>query len=154
MSDAARAAREVPRLRVLGPGRDPDRADALLQTRGARAVVDRLLETVTYVVIEAPPTTESADAQTLATTAELAVLVVETGPTPAATCLTRSPSSSRCTAPAGRRRRRLRRRPGPAKPTRLLAPGEEGPVERADADPRGPERPPVPAPSGRDAVRR
>ena len=68
-------------LRVLGPGLDVDRADALLQTRSPRKLVDRLLESASYVVIEAPPTTDSPDAQTLANVAELAVLVVESGPT-------------------------------------------------------------------------
>jgi Mrp family chromosome partitioning ATPase/capsular polysaccharide biosynthesis protein len=73
----------VPTLRVLGPGRDVDRADAQLQTRSPRKLVDRLLETATYVVIEAPPTTDSPDAQTLANVAELAVLVVDGGHTAA-----------------------------------------------------------------------
>ncbi|WP_344689426.1 hypothetical protein [Blastococcus jejuensis] len=73
----------VPGLRVLAPGRDPDRADALLQTRSPRKLVDRLLESATYVVIEAPPTTDSPDAQTLANVAELAVLFVEAGSTTA-----------------------------------------------------------------------
>ena len=68
-------------LRVLSPGIDVDRADALLQTRSPRKLVDRLLESASYVVIEAPPTTDSPDAQTLANVAELAVLVVESGPT-------------------------------------------------------------------------
>lgn len=68
-------------LRILGPGLDVDRADALLQTRSPRKLVDRLLESASYVVIEAPPTTDSPDAQTLANVAELAVLVVESGPT-------------------------------------------------------------------------
>jgi Mrp family chromosome partitioning ATPase len=71
----------IPTLRILGPGVDVDRADALLQTRSPRKLVDRLLESATYVVLEAPPTTDSPDAQTLANVAELAVLVVESGPT-------------------------------------------------------------------------
>ena len=71
----------IPSLRILGPGLDVDRADALLQTRSPRKLVDRLLESATYVVIEAPSTTDSPDAQTLANVAELAVLVVESGPT-------------------------------------------------------------------------
>ena len=71
----------IPGLRILGPGLDVDRADALLQTRSPRKLVDRLLESASYVVIEAPPTTDSPDAQTLANVAELAVLVVESGPT-------------------------------------------------------------------------
>jgi Mrp family chromosome partitioning ATPase len=73
----------IPSLRILGPGRDVDRADALLQTRSPRKLVDRLLETASYVVIEAPPTTDGPDAQTLANVAELGVLVVEAGPTTA-----------------------------------------------------------------------
>ncbi|MGZ4667607.1 MAG: Wzz/FepE/Etk N-terminal domain-containing protein [Blastococcus sp.] len=71
----------IPNLRVLGPGSDVDRADALLQTGSPRKLVDRLLESATCVIIEAPPTTHSPDAQTLASGAELAVLVVETGAT-------------------------------------------------------------------------
>jgi Mrp family chromosome partitioning ATPase len=71
----------IPTLRILGPGVDVDRADALLQTRSPRKLVARLLESATYVVLEAPPTTDSPDAQTLANVAELAVLVVESGPT-------------------------------------------------------------------------
>jgi uncharacterized protein involved in exopolysaccharide biosynthesis/MinD-like ATPase involved in chromosome partitioning or flagellar assembly len=73
----------IPSLRILGPGRDIDRADALLQTRSPRKLVDRLLDSASYVVIEAPSTTDSADAQTLANVAELAVLVIESGPTTA-----------------------------------------------------------------------
>ena len=74
-----RRVRSIPNLRVLGPGRDPDRADALLQTRGPRKLIDDLLVTASYVVIEAPPTTDSPDAQTLANVADLAVLAVEAG---------------------------------------------------------------------------
>jgi Mrp family chromosome partitioning ATPase len=73
----------IPSLRILGPGRDIDRADALLQTRSSRKLVDRLLDSASYVVIEAPATTDSPDAQTLANVAELAVLVIESGPTTA-----------------------------------------------------------------------
>ena len=73
----------VPTLRIIGPGRDIDRADAQLQTRSPRKLVDRLLNMSTYVVIEAPPTTDSPDAQTLANVAELAVLVVDRGHTAA-----------------------------------------------------------------------
>jgi Mrp family chromosome partitioning ATPase len=68
-------------LRILTPGLDVDRADALLQTRSPRKLVDRLLESASYVVVEASATTDSPDAQTLANVAELAVLVVESGAT-------------------------------------------------------------------------
>lgn len=71
----------IPSLRVLGPGRDPDRADALLQTRSPRKLIDRLVDSRAYVVVEAPATSSSPDAQTLANVAELAVLVVEIGQT-------------------------------------------------------------------------
>jgi Mrp family chromosome partitioning ATPase len=71
----------IPNMRVLGAGRDPDRADALLQTRSPRKLIDRMLDSASYVVIEAPATSHSPDAQTLANVAELAVLVVEVGHT-------------------------------------------------------------------------
>ena len=73
----ARPLAGIPTLRVIGAGHDVDRADALLQTQSPRKLIDRLLETATYVIIEAPSTTDSPDAQTLASTAEIAVLVVE-----------------------------------------------------------------------------
>jgi len=82
--DANRAVQRVegiPNLRVLGAGRDADRADALLQTRGTEKLIDELLGTASYVVIEAPSTTESPDAQTLAHVVGAAILVVELGRT-------------------------------------------------------------------------
>jgi Mrp family chromosome partitioning ATPase/capsular polysaccharide biosynthesis protein len=81
--DVARAIPRIPGMRVLGPGRDPDRADALLQTRSLRKLVDQLLAVGSYVVIEAPATSDSPDAQTLAHVAGLGVIVVETGDTSA-----------------------------------------------------------------------
>lgn len=83
VDEVARQLPGVPSLRVLGPGRDPDRADSLLQTRGPRKLVDRLLERAAYVVIEAPSTAGGTDAQSLADVAELAVIVVEAGRTTA-----------------------------------------------------------------------
>jgi Mrp family chromosome partitioning ATPase/capsular polysaccharide biosynthesis protein len=83
VDSVSRRLANIPSLRIMGPGRDPDRADALLQTRSPRKLVDQLLQTSTYVVIEAPPTTDSPDAQTLANVAEIAVLVVEAGETSA-----------------------------------------------------------------------
>jgi uncharacterized protein involved in exopolysaccharide biosynthesis len=83
VDDVMRRLPGVPGLRVLGPGRDPDRADALLQTRSPRRLIDRLLGSGAYVVIEAPPTRDSPDAQTLANVSELAVLVVEAADTSA-----------------------------------------------------------------------
>lgn len=81
--EVVRSPAELPNLRVLAPGKDTDRADALLQTRSPRRLVDELLANGAYVVIEAPPTRESADAQTLAHAARLAILVVATGHTSA-----------------------------------------------------------------------
>jgi Mrp family chromosome partitioning ATPase/capsular polysaccharide biosynthesis protein len=81
--DVARAIPRIPGMRILGPGRDPDRADALLQTRSLRKLVDQLLAGGSYVVIEAPATSDSPDAQTLAHVAGLGVIVVETGDTSA-----------------------------------------------------------------------
>lgn len=83
VDDVTRRLPAIPNLRVLGPGLDPDRADALLQTRSPRKLIDPLLRSGAYVVIEAPPTTDSTDAQTLANVAEIAVLVVESGRTSA-----------------------------------------------------------------------
>jgi Mrp family chromosome partitioning ATPase/capsular polysaccharide biosynthesis protein len=71
----------IPNLLILGAGRDHDRADALLQTRSAQKLIDQLLDTASYIVIEAPSTTDSPDAQTLAHAAGAALLVVALGQT-------------------------------------------------------------------------
>ncbi|SDX86544.1 Chromosome partitioning ATPase, Mrp family, contains Fe-S cluster [Modestobacter sp. DSM 44400] len=72
---------DVPTVRVLGPGTNRDQAAALLQTAGFKTLVDALLERPGRIVIEAPPTTSGADAQTLAGSADAAILVVETNRT-------------------------------------------------------------------------
>jgi Mrp family chromosome partitioning ATPase len=77
VADAVRSIPGAPTLKVLGVGRDPDRADAQLQTRSPRRLIEQLVESGAYVVIEAPATSDSADAQTLANVAAIAVLVVE-----------------------------------------------------------------------------
>jgi Mrp family chromosome partitioning ATPase/capsular polysaccharide biosynthesis protein len=82
LARALRSVPGVPGLQVLGPGQDPDKADALLQTSSALTLVERLLTSVSYVVVEAPATSESPDAQTLANTAEFAILVLEIGQVP------------------------------------------------------------------------
>lgn len=156
VDEAARAVVDVPRLRVLGPGRDPERAEVLLQGRGARAVVDRLLESVSYVVVEAPATTEGVGAQTLATSAELAVLVVETDRTTArdvSDALGQFESMHRPLLGAvvvdydGA--------PSSSKPTRPLVPSQEERAGHAVVGAGGTVRPSIPAPpGGRDAVRR
>ena len=74
----------LPNMRVLGAGTDADRADALLQTRSSRVLLDRLQEDVSFVVVEVPSTTDGTGAETLIGAADLAVLVVETGSTTAA----------------------------------------------------------------------
>jgi Mrp family chromosome partitioning ATPase/capsular polysaccharide biosynthesis protein len=80
---AARPLPGLPTLRVLGPGTDAQQADALLQTKSLRRLVDELALSAAYVVIEAPPTALSAAAQTLAPVAEAALLVVDQGVTTA-----------------------------------------------------------------------
>jgi capsular polysaccharide biosynthesis protein/Mrp family chromosome partitioning ATPase len=78
LAGARRRVADPASLRVLGPGRSPDQAAALLQTGSPRQVVDELLTTARWVVVEAPATTSGADAQTLAGLADLAILVVAT----------------------------------------------------------------------------
>jgi capsular polysaccharide biosynthesis protein/Mrp family chromosome partitioning ATPase len=68
---------EVSRLRVLGPGRDPDRVGPLLETSAVRVILGELLGQAEYVVMSAPATSQSADAQTLARLADGALLVVQ-----------------------------------------------------------------------------
>ena len=70
----------VPNLRVLALRRDTDHARALASTRRLKDVI-AVLSATAYVVIEAPPMTDSPDAQTLAPVAGVVVLVVETGRT-------------------------------------------------------------------------
>jgi uncharacterized protein involved in exopolysaccharide biosynthesis/Mrp family chromosome partitioning ATPase len=81
--DALRRLPSLPDLRVLGPGSDRDLANELLQTSGPRTLLADLLETATWVVLEAPATDLGADAQTLARYSDLALLVVQTNGTTA-----------------------------------------------------------------------
>jgi capsular polysaccharide biosynthesis protein len=81
--EAMRRLPGLPELHVLGPGTDRDRAAELLQTSGPRDLLGALLEVATWVVIEAPATTDGADAQTLARFSDLAVLVVQVNGTTA-----------------------------------------------------------------------
>jgi len=67
----------VPNLRVMTLGRDPGDFGMPVQRRWLRELVDGLLNTASYVVVQVPPTTESPDAQSLAPVADLVVLVVE-----------------------------------------------------------------------------
>jgi len=81
VTDVAETVPGIPTLRTLGVARDPAPADRhSLQTRSPRRLVDQLLDSGAYVVVEAPSTYDSPDAQTLANVAnvaELGILVVE-----------------------------------------------------------------------------
>ncbi|MFB4311117.1 Wzz/FepE/Etk N-terminal domain-containing protein [Actinomadura sp. GTD37] len=65
------------RLWVVPPGIDTDLAYELLQTRQMVHVVDQLRSNTDYVVIDAPSTSRSADAQAIAEAADTALVVVE-----------------------------------------------------------------------------
>lgn len=78
LADAARPVAGLPRLRVLAPGRAADRMAGLQESNGLLELVTELASDA-YVVIDAPATSESPDAQRLANTAQLAVVVVEVG---------------------------------------------------------------------------
>lgn len=71
----------LPSLGIIGPGRDADRTDVLVQTPGPREVVDRLLQTSRYVVVEAPSAGTDRDLSALADLAGVVVLVAEAGRT-------------------------------------------------------------------------
>lgn len=78
LTSALQAATEPSRLQVLAPGLDPRRAAALLQTQAAAELLATLSATAGYVVVEAPPTSSSGQAQTLAALADVAIVVVHT----------------------------------------------------------------------------
>ncbi|WP_329602787.1 Wzz/FepE/Etk N-terminal domain-containing protein [Actinomadura soli] len=65
------------RLWVVPPGIDTELAYELLQTRQMVHVVDQLRANTDYVVIDAPSTSSSADAQAIAEAADTALVVVE-----------------------------------------------------------------------------
>ncbi len=65
------------RLWVVPPGVDTELAYELLQTRQMVQVVDKLRANTDYVVIDAPSTSSSADAQAIAEAADTALVVVE-----------------------------------------------------------------------------
>ncbi|GEM_PF-1335940 len=73
------AGRRVPdlrSLRVITTGRTGNAA-AVLQSHALRGVLETLRQRAEYVVIEAPSTSSSADAQSLARLADVALIVVE-----------------------------------------------------------------------------
>jgi Mrp family chromosome partitioning ATPase/capsular polysaccharide biosynthesis protein len=73
---AVQRAPHHPRLRVVAMGTTAS-ASGLLQSQALRSVLQALRAQTGYVVLAAPPTTASADAQSLARLADLAVIVVE-----------------------------------------------------------------------------
>ncbi|GAA1783101.1 AAA family ATPase [Actinomadura chokoriensis] len=65
------------RLWVVPPGVDTDLAYEMLQTRQMVHIIDKLRSNTDYVVIDAPSTSSSADAQAIAEAADTALVVVE-----------------------------------------------------------------------------
>jgi Mrp family chromosome partitioning ATPase len=78
LSRALQRAARSPRLRVVTPGGTAS-ATGLLQSEGVRGVLGQLAAKTRYVIVEAPSTASGADAQSLASAADVAVLVVEAG---------------------------------------------------------------------------
>jgi Mrp family chromosome partitioning ATPase len=78
LSRALQRAARSPRLRVVTPGGTAS-ATGLLQSEGARGVLGALATKTRYVIVEAPSTASGADAQSLASMADVALLVVEAG---------------------------------------------------------------------------
>jgi capsular polysaccharide biosynthesis protein/MinD-like ATPase involved in chromosome partitioning or flagellar assembly len=73
---AVRPAARVPGLRVLGAGGTAS-AGGLLQSQSLRDTIDELRERAGYVVVDAPSTAVGADAQSLASRADAAIVAVE-----------------------------------------------------------------------------
>jgi capsular polysaccharide biosynthesis protein len=77
VSEVVQAPRELPRMRVITPGHDEDLAWERLQTQSMDRLIQGLRRHATHVIIEAPPTSTSADAQALAEIADASIVVVE-----------------------------------------------------------------------------
>jgi Mrp family chromosome partitioning ATPase/capsular polysaccharide biosynthesis protein len=80
-ADLGRTVQEVPRspgLRVLVAGEAPN-ASGVIRPDAVRAVLDELSTGYDHVVVAAPSTATSADAQSLAAIADASLLVVEIG---------------------------------------------------------------------------
>ncbi len=67
----------LPSLLVIGPGLRPELAEEGLHNDKSAALLSALRATADYVIIESPPTTVGADAQTLAALVDATVVVVE-----------------------------------------------------------------------------
>ncbi|HEU5107195.1 MAG TPA: Wzz/FepE/Etk N-terminal domain-containing protein, partial [Micromonosporaceae bacterium] len=76
IADAAQRAPRIPYLRVIPTGGTATAA-GLMQSHALRETLDRLTTQTEYVVVEAPSTATSADAQSLASLADAAILTVE-----------------------------------------------------------------------------
>ncbi|MGI8532180.1 MAG: Wzz/FepE/Etk N-terminal domain-containing protein [Geodermatophilaceae bacterium] len=76
LADALQVPLGFEQLRVLAPGSEPERAGALLQTQAARELLRTLRRSARYVVLEAPPTNDSSQAQTLSALADAALIVI------------------------------------------------------------------------------
>jgi capsular polysaccharide biosynthesis protein/MinD-like ATPase involved in chromosome partitioning or flagellar assembly len=77
VSEVVQTPRELPGMRVITPGHDEDLAWERLQTQSMDRLVSGLRRHATHVILEAPPTSTSADAQALAEIADASIIVVE-----------------------------------------------------------------------------
>jgi len=68
-------------LRVLTPGQHPERAADLLETEAAAHLLSDLRRSARYVILDAPATATSAQAQSLAALADTALVVIQAGTT-------------------------------------------------------------------------
>ncbi len=77
LAETIQQAARLPGLRVVAPG-GVATAAGLLQSEAMRTVINELRGMCDYVILEAPSTSVSADAQSLAGLADAAIVVVET----------------------------------------------------------------------------
>lgn len=77
LSTVVQTPMELPRMRVITPGHDEDLAWERLQTQSMDRLIATLRRRAAYVIIEAPPTSTSADAQALAEVSDASIIVVE-----------------------------------------------------------------------------
>jgi Mrp family chromosome partitioning ATPase len=78
LADVRRPVPGLPRLQVVGPGLSTGPAEERVQSDTLVDVLEALQgERSAFVVVEAPPTSTSADAQALAAMADVVILAVE-----------------------------------------------------------------------------
>jgi capsular polysaccharide biosynthesis protein/Mrp family chromosome partitioning ATPase len=77
VAEVERHPAEVPQLRVITPGVDGHLANYHLQRDVTEQLVSRLRARARYVIFEAPPTADGADAYALAQLVDAAIVVVE-----------------------------------------------------------------------------